>query len=90
MPNTKAKRPNIIFLSIDSVRYDHTSLGNYVHPTTPNLDKMQQNALSCPTTFSLGPFTQSACIQKHTKLAPSFLNFLWFKMTVGRQDDLLH
>ena len=70
MPNTKAKRPNIIFLSIDSVRYDHTSLGNYVHPTTPNLDKMQQNALSCPTTFSLGPFTQSACIQMLTSSQP--------------------
>ena len=62
--------PNIIFLSVDAMRFDHTGLGDYARPTTPTLNRMRDNAVFCPNAFSLAPFTQSACIQMLTSTRP--------------------
>lgn len=47
-------RPNVIWLTLDSVRYDHTSLGEYDRDTTPNIRALadQDNATSFSACFS--------------------------------------
>lgn len=66
----KASRPNVLLLTVDALRRDRTSLYGYERPTTPNLQRLAQNALVCDTAFSLAPFTQSACVQMFTSSRP--------------------
>lgn len=61
---------NIILLTIDALRADRTSLYGYDRPTTPNLERLAENAIVCEYAFSLGPFTQSAAIQLLTSSRP--------------------
>lgn len=68
--NMALDKPNVVFLSVDAVRFDHTSLGGYERPTTPTLARLSEDAIICKNTFSLGPFTQSACIQMLTSSRP--------------------
>lgn len=35
-----ARRPNVVFLVLDSVRYDHTSVGDHYRDTTPNIQRV--------------------------------------------------
>ncbi|NQU58006.1 MAG: sulfatase-like hydrolase/transferase [Rhodospirillales bacterium] len=61
---------NVLILTIDALRADRTSLLGYNRPTTPTLERLAKNALVCEKAFSLGPFTQSACIQLFTSSRP--------------------
>jgi uncharacterized sulfatase len=47
-------RPNVIWLTLDSVRYDHTSLSDYDRDTTPNIRALadRDNATSFSACFS--------------------------------------
>lgn len=40
--------PNVIVFVIDSVRYDHTTVGNYTRDTTPNIQRIadQEDGIS--------------------------------------------
>lgn len=66
-----AKRPpNILILTVDALRADRTSLHGYARPTSPALERLARDAVICETAFSLGPFTQSACVQLFTSTPP--------------------
>lgn len=54
----KSRRPNVLFLTVDALRADRTSLHGYGRPTTPNLDRLAANALVCDQAVSLAAFTQ--------------------------------
>lgn len=45
---------NLIFLSIDSLRFDHLSCFNYVVKTTPNIDKITNKSIIFNNAFSCG------------------------------------
>lgn len=62
--------PNVLLLTIDALRADRTSLHGYHRPTTPNLERLAEDAVVCERAFSLGPFTQSACVQMFTSTRP--------------------
>ena len=64
------RRPNVLLLTVDALRTDHTSLHGYGRPTTPVMEKLAADAFVCDQTVSLGPFTQSACIQLFTSTPP--------------------
>lgn len=53
-----ADRPNVLFLTVDALRADRTSLLGYDRPTTPRLDALSKNALVCTNTVSPAAFTQ--------------------------------
>jgi len=79
--------PNVLFLSIDALRRDRTSLFGYPHPTTPNLDLFAQEALSCSTAISLAPFTQVAFVQMMTSSRP--LSYGGYDLgAIGRPTNL--
>ena len=62
-----AKRPNIILLTIDSLRFDRLGINNYSPAITPNLDRIFNTGLKfdkvfahgCPTQFSFPSFFTS-------------------------------
>ncbi len=62
--------PNIIFLTVDALRADRTTLSGYDRPTTPSLERIAKNGLNCKKCYSLGPTTQTAMIQLLTSSRP--------------------
>lgn len=54
----KQKLPNVVFLSVEALRFDRVEPSGYGRPTTPNLNKLVENALWCSNCFSLAPCTQ--------------------------------
>jgi arylsulfatase A-like enzyme len=64
------EKPNVLFLTVDALRADRTTLHGYTRPTTPNLERLAENAIVCENAFSLGPFTQAACVQMMTATRP--------------------
>ncbi len=53
-------QPNIIFLIIDSLRYDRLSRNGHLKGLTPNLDQLCTNGVTAENFFSNGPATQFA------------------------------
>lgn len=65
-----SKKMNVLLLVVDALRKDRLSAYGYDRPTTPNLERMANNSIICHNAFSLGPFTQSACVQLLTSTRP--------------------
>lgn len=63
-------RPNILFLSIDALRFDRTSLHGYALPTTPTLARLAENAIVCNQTSSSAAFTQPSLPSMLTSTMP--------------------
>ncbi len=55
-----ADRPNILFLTVDALRADRTTLHGYGRPTTPNLERLAATAWVCDNAVSTAAFTQPA------------------------------
>ena len=68
--NNKSGRPNVLLLTVDTLRADRLGVYGYGRPTTPCLEKFARNATVCERAFTLGPFTQIACIQLFTSSRP--------------------
>lgn len=49
--------PNVLLITIDCLRSDHAGFMGYGRPTTPNLDRLAAEALSCTEAFATGPRT---------------------------------
>lgn len=61
---------NVLVLTADALRADRTSLYGYGRPTTPTLERLGEQSIVCENAMTLGPFTQSACIQLFTSSRP--------------------
>jgi len=51
------ERPNIVLVTVDSLRADHCGFMGYEEDTTPNLDSMAEDGLVFENTISPGPAT---------------------------------
>ncbi|MCG8607621.1 sulfatase-like hydrolase/transferase [bacterium] len=54
------KRPNIILVTIDSLRADRLSCYGYLRPTSPNIDALAREGVTFRRAFSTGPNTPHA------------------------------
>jgi arylsulfatase A-like enzyme len=68
--STGERRPNVLLLTADTLRADRLGLYGYDRPTTPYLDRFAESAIVCNNAYTLGPFTQVACIQLFTSSRP--------------------
>lgn len=55
-----ANRPNIVFIVIDSLRYDRLGSAGYVPKLTPVLDQLAAKGINCTSNYSVGCPTQIA------------------------------
>ncbi len=55
------KGPNIILITIDTVRSDHLSCYGYHRNTSPNIDRFAEDAMLFENCFSHGPDTRISC-----------------------------
>ena len=60
-----AKRPNILFFGIDSLRRDHMSLYGYHRLTTPNISK-----------YAEGGVVFDHCFSPHIPTTPGYSNMM--------------
>lgn len=69
MPMTR--KPNIILISLDTVRADHLSCYGYNKPTTPNIDKLAEDGVLFKHAYSTAVWTPPAHASMLTGLYPS-------------------
>jgi len=63
-------RPNIIFLFVDSLRYDRLGVSGYRPALTPTLDRLASSGINCTNHFSVGCPTQIAAPGMFTSTLP--------------------
>lgn len=63
-------RPNIILLSIDTLRADHLSCYDYSRETSPNIDSLAAEGIIFTRAFSPAPYTLSSHMSLLTGLYP--------------------
>lgn len=67
------KPPNIVFVSIDTLRADHVSCYGYGLPTTPNLDRLASRGHRFEQAYTVMPTTLPSHAAMFTSLYPSQL-----------------
>ncbi len=65
------KRPDIILISIDTLRPDHTGCYGYRRPTTPNLDAFAKESVLFENAISAAPWTLPSHTSMFTSLYPN-------------------
>jgi hypothetical protein len=53
-------RPDIILVSIDSLRFDHLGCYGYAKPTSPNIDRIAEQGVRCESAVSTTSWTLPA------------------------------
>ena len=64
-------RPNVILISLDTVRADHLSCYGYARPTTPSIDKIAQEGVIFTAAVSASSWTKPSHASVFTSLYPS-------------------
>lgn len=64
-------RPNIVLISIDTLRADHVSCYGYQRDTTPNLDRIAREGVLFRNAYAAAVWTQPAHASMFTGLYPS-------------------
>lgn len=65
------RRPDIILISIDTLRPDHTGCYGYRRPTTPHLDAFAKEAVLFENAISAAPWTLPSHTSMFTSLYPN-------------------
>ncbi len=66
-----ARRPNIVLITLESIRTDHVSRHGYHRPTTPSLDALAEEAILFQNAYSVTSWTLPAHASIFTGLYPS-------------------
>lgn len=80
--------PNIILISIDTLRYDHLGLYGYEFPTTPNLDEFAKDAFVFSNAISQAPSTLQSHASLLTSQIPIRHGASWKRKTVIRDSSI--
>ena len=71
LPATAAQRfPNVVILTVDTLRADHLSSYGYRRPTTPNIDRLLASGVRFTEARTVEPLTNPALASMFTSLYP--------------------
>lgn len=70
-PDLDPKRPDLILITIDTLRADHLDLHGYARPTAPNLEKLGRTGIVFEHAVASAPWTLPSMASIHTGLLPS-------------------
>jgi arylsulfatase A-like enzyme len=79
--------PNVILITIDTLRADHLGAYGYERDTSPNIDKLAEDGVLYENAFSQAPWTYPSLSSIHTSLYPSQVSR--FSMFFKISDSLL-
>ena len=80
---TPAARPNVLLISIDTLRADHLSCLGYARRTTSNLDRLAEDGIAFSNATAASPWTVPSHMSMFTGLYPSFHGLLSTKMCMA-------
>jgi arylsulfatase A-like enzyme len=72
----QSQRPNVVLVTLCSLRFDHTGLGGYDRPTTPFLDALAASGVLFASAVSAASWTKPATASLLTGLTPN-VHALW-------------
>ena len=81
---TPTSQPHVVFIVIDTLRYDHTSLAGYHRDTTPALKRIADQGLNIENHFSNAPWTKASVATMLTGLLPGARGAQWGSKKVAR------
>jgi arylsulfatase A-like enzyme len=70
-PAANGRRPDIILVTIDSLRADHLGVYGYDRPTSPNLDRLAAEAVVVRSHIVQAPYTKASMASLFTGLYPT-------------------
>src|SRR5262249_42662391 len=70
-PPPKVARPNVLLISLDTLRPDHLGCYGYGKPTSPNLDRFAKRALVFGNCRAQAPWTLPSHMSLFTSMLPS-------------------
>ncbi len=73
-----ADHPNIILLTVDTLRADHLACYGYPRPTSPNIDRLASEGVQFMNAVSTAPWTFPAVASLHTSMYPTELGISTF------------
>jgi len=79
--------PNVILITIDTLRADHLGAYGYERDTSPNIDKLAEDGVLYENAFSQASWTYPSLASIHTSLYPSQVSR--FSMHLKISDSLL-
>ena len=65
------RKPNILFVMIDTLRADHVGCYGYGKPTTPHLDRLAEEGVRFANVWTASPWTMPSLMTMFTSLHPS-------------------
>ena len=71
MQGEQMRRPNVLLISIDTLRADHVSCYGYHRKTTPNIDRLAEEGMLFENAYSTAAWTPPAHASMLTGLYPS-------------------
>jgi hypothetical protein len=83
----KRGRPNVILITVDTLRADHLGCYGYHLPTTPNLDRFAEEATLFANCISSAPMTVPAMVSMMTSQYPSHYSVGLVDGLVMRLDE---
>ncbi len=69
--NASASLPNILLISVDALRPDHTFLGHYERDTTPHLKEFAKESVIFDNAFANSSWTRASVTTMFTSLYPT-------------------
>ena len=66
----KSKKTNIIFITLDALRFDHLGCYGYQRNTSPNIDKLAQEGVMFTQAITHAPLTVPSVISMITSTHP--------------------
>jgi arylsulfatase A-like enzyme len=85
----EARPPNLVLISIDTLRPDHLGLYGYRRPTSPALDAFARQAVVFERAYSTSNWTLPAHVSMLTGLYPAEHGVLRLDQAIGRGVELL-
>jgi arylsulfatase A-like enzyme len=91
VPTEPVGRPHIVFILVDTLRLDHTSIGGYDRDTTPGLQAIAKEGLRFEHHFANAPWTKPSVATILTGLSPGAHGAQWGQKTIAdtHKVDLL-
>jgi len=78
--------PNVVFLTIDTLRHDRLSCYGYPRPTSPHLDRFARDALTFEKVYTQGAWTLASYATLLTSRYPSRHGAVWPRNKVSEEE----
>jgi arylsulfatase A-like enzyme len=69
-PAAETRPPDILFVTVDTLRYDHLSINGHPRPLTPRIDRLLSSGVRFTQARTVEPLTSPAMCSLFTSLSP--------------------